>query len=628
MSVHLAPDGSDDDTGTPDKPLRTFARAIAVARDLSPGEKTITVHGGSYYGAEVVLTAADSGLTIEAAPGERPVLYGGLPVVSWEKEGAFYTAKLDGTQDGTWDFRTLVVNDETRPRARLPREGQFTHLTRFSEEWINVWYGDGPHVATVEENTTMRYSTEDIGSWLDLNNAECTVFGTWDVSLVGLKSLDDETQTATFSIECMYPPGSFGTLRHALTCKRYGTYVIYNVKEGMHEPGQWYLDRTEGKLVYWPLPDEDMSTTTVLAPSQHSIIRMEDGTQNVTIQGLTVSCSTTPLVKSGWGAGMFNGAIEASGIHDCRFTGITVENVEGQGFKLGGTNICVEECEVRQAGADGILLVNAAQSTIARNHIHHVGRVHHSSPGINETGERNVVEHNEIHDVPYCGIGGGGSGSVYQKNLLYRTMDLLCDGGAIYTYGKNQTMRYNFAHTQRDEGWGVIAYYMDLGSEDSISEYNLAVNCGWTSLDHISKNCTVRNNVFISTETMRINFGGAEGLTFKNNVLMADEVLFYPTSAEKPAMPDNVMFSFAGTIANEEEVRGEPRKLTPFEPRSGSVNADPKFTDWQNGDFSFRENSPALAFGIEAIDVSDVGINGLASDFWESGIELRADHGS
>jgi acyl-CoA synthetase (AMP-forming)/AMP-acid ligase II len=33
----------------------------------------------------------------------------------------------------------------------------------------------------------------------------------------------------------------------------------------MTEPGQWYLDRTAGKVVYWPVPGEEMSEAEVLA---------------------------------------------------------------------------------------------------------------------------------------------------------------------------------------------------------------------------------------------------------------------------------------------------------------------------------------------------------------------------
>ncbi len=39
----------------------------------------------------------------------------------------------------------------------------------------------------------------------------------------------------------------------------------------------------------------------------------------------------------------------------------------------------------------------------------------------------------------------------------------------------------------------------------------------------------------------------------------------------------------------------------------GTVLADPKFADPENGDFTLAEDSPAFALGFRAIDTSDVG---------------------
>ena len=84
MPVYVAPSGSDNNTGTSDNPFKSFAKACECARAFEAGkQKTITVRGGLYYDADLALTPADSGMTIEAAPGERPVLYGGHPVTSW-----------------------------------------------------------------------------------------------------------------------------------------------------------------------------------------------------------------------------------------------------------------------------------------------------------------------------------------------------------------------------------------------------------------------------------------------------------------------------------------------------------------------------------------------------------------
>ena len=96
----------------------TVTEALTASRNLKSDEpKTIIIGGGFYYEFELDLEPLDSGLTIEAASGEKPVLYSGRLVTNWEKDGKFYTAKLDGVKDITWDFRNLVVNDKLRPRA-------------------------------------------------------------------------------------------------------------------------------------------------------------------------------------------------------------------------------------------------------------------------------------------------------------------------------------------------------------------------------------------------------------------------------------------------------------------------------------------------------------------------------
>ena len=128
-TFYVAPNGSDRNKGTEEKPFKTITKARDAARkSKAEVPKKIVIRGGNYYEVELVLKPDDSGLTIEAYPGEKPILYGGRPVTNWEKDGKFYSAKLEGVKDRTWDFRTLVVDNELRPRARLPKKGEFKHL--------------------------------------------------------------------------------------------------------------------------------------------------------------------------------------------------------------------------------------------------------------------------------------------------------------------------------------------------------------------------------------------------------------------------------------------------------------------------------------------------------------------
>ena len=73
-------------------------------------------------------------------------------------------------------------------------------------------------------------------------------------------------------------------------------------------------------------------------------------------------------------------------------------------------------------------------------------------------------------------------------------------------------------------------------------------------------------------------------------------------------MPNNVLYSLSGKIMLNKLLDYRVFEELPLEPRDGTVFADPLFTDAENGDYTFREGSPAPQLGIEPIDVSSDGI--------------------
>jgi len=76
-SIHVSPTGSDAAPGSAGRPLATLNAALARCRQPG-GARTIILHEGVYpLAAPLQLDARDSGLTLVAAPGESPVLYGG-----------------------------------------------------------------------------------------------------------------------------------------------------------------------------------------------------------------------------------------------------------------------------------------------------------------------------------------------------------------------------------------------------------------------------------------------------------------------------------------------------------------------------------------------------------------------
>ena len=72
------------------------------------------------------LGKADSGLVFECAPGAKAVVSGLRDIGGWRKEAdGLWSASVPWVTAREKGFRSLFVNGEARPRARLPKGGDF-----------------------------------------------------------------------------------------------------------------------------------------------------------------------------------------------------------------------------------------------------------------------------------------------------------------------------------------------------------------------------------------------------------------------------------------------------------------------------------------------------------------------
>ncbi len=603
-TLHVAANGNDAWSGAlpepnaagNDGPLATLTAARDAARKLTPDQpRRIVVRAGRYLLEEpLVLGPEDSGLTIEAAADEQVELYGGRRITGWRAEGErLWAADLPDVAEGKWDFRMLVVNGRFCRRARLPKEGTFAHLSEFNVPWMSTTGGGWQRKPTDEELTTLRYRPEDLGPWLDIKNAELTVYHMWDESVVGVAAMDEAAHTLTFSNPAGHPPGAFGVKK----------YVVWNVKEGITEPGQWYLDRSAGKVVYWPLPGEDMTEAAVFAPTTESIVRIqgekEAPVRNVTVRGLSLSVTNTPLQAGGFGAGRFDGAISLRFAESCSLEGLTLVNVGGQAIKVqDAASVRVEGCEVHDVGACGII-VRGSGCIVTDNHVHHIGLTYPSAIAVWSGGNGVQIAHNEIHDTPYTAIACGGDDHLIESNLVHHAMQELKDGAGIYiTFCKRVTLRGNFIRDIAEVGgYGSSAYYLDEQAEDCLVEGNLSLRVPRPSHNHMAKNNTIRGNVFICEGDATLTFPKSTDFTFEENVICAEGKIAFSNPEAITEATANVLFSATGTI------EGAPE---------GSIAEDPLVSVSENGVVAYHVDSPALKLGIAPLDVRGAGRRGTA----------------
>jgi len=613
VTFFVAPVGNDNWSGRvaqansarTDGPFATLQAACRAAREIGTGQKrTVVVQAGEYFLSEpVVLTSRDSGLQIVAAPGAVVRLYGGRKVQGWQRDGErFYAADLPGVREGTWDFRTLIVNGRYCPRARLPKQGYFEHLSVFDVPWMSTTGGGWKRKPTDAELTTMKYKPEDLGPWLDIRNAEITVYHMWDESLVGVSANDPSSHTLVFSTPAGHPPGAFGVRK----------YVLWNVREGMTEPGQWYLDRTRGKVVYRPLPNEDMAAAEVIAPAVESIISLNGTRDNpikdVTIRGLTLAVTTTPLKAGGFGAGRFHGALDAYAAQDCTFADLEILNAGGQAIKASGSNLRIERCHTHHVGACGIRF-NGSGIEIADNHVHDVGLTYPSAIALTGDGENCRISHNHVHHTPYSAVTCGGKENRIEANRIHHAMQELHDGAGIYCFGgKGLVLRDNFIYDIVDTGgYGASAYYLDEQCEGCVVEKNLSINVVRPSHNHMATKNAIRNNVFINDGDLQLTFPRSSDYTFEKNVLYAKGRITFDNYEGIATASNNVLFSGQGEVQCNRLDRYNRTGSYSLRPAGSNVHADPKLMAYEQGKVEFAPDSPTRELSIEPIDVSAAG---------------------
>jgi len=127
-TIFVSPSGSDAaGDGSQDSPFATPARALQASRAApAGGPNTIVLRGGTYFVPQtLVLTPADSGLTLQGMPGEEAWLSGAQPLigVTWKAvnvSGGANVWSADLSALGIASAPGLRINGERLIRARFP----------------------------------------------------------------------------------------------------------------------------------------------------------------------------------------------------------------------------------------------------------------------------------------------------------------------------------------------------------------------------------------------------------------------------------------------------------------------------------------------------------------------------
>lgn len=659
----VAPNGSDAAPGTAQEPFATLARARDAVRVLKEkgsyeGPIVVMVRGGTYRLTEPLrLGPEDSGTAKEpviycAAPGEVPVLSGGRAIAGWRKaEGQLWVAEVPEAKKG-WNPRQLFVGGERQIRARTPN---FDPARPTTGGWAFVQKPPAPpgKGKPQAEKDRFHFKEGDIAPWPRSPEPEVHIFPAWGWvnAILSVDKVDHENRVVHVKNgNCTQElrPGN--------------RYFVENVFEALDTPGEWFLDRAEGRLYYWPR-EEGFAAQEVVAPVLDRLIELagdegkEGGdaprqkvglraVEHVVIRGFTFRHTDysleQPSVYTPSDAAIVLRRARHCVVEKCSFLGIG-----GYAVRLceGASRNAILANEVADAGQGGVLMDGPAatqptDNLVAGNHIHGCGRIWKHVAGVYvTTGSGNRIAHNTVTDVPRYGISlksfGPGNGShrnTIEYNKLLRTNLETNDTGAIETLGRDKedtgnVIRCNLILDVVGLGtteagamltpyytWGI---YLDDYSSGTVVSGNIVARTVRGGVHvHLGRNNVIENNILVDGQLQQVEFNGAEWMA--NNALVRNIVAFRQGAAIRVnRWHDKVLSGCDRNVywpGADGPAPAFPKGAFAKWQEAGydriSIVADPLFVDAKKDDYRLRPDSPALKLGFRPTDVSKIGIEG------------------
>lgn len=623
-----------------------LAAVLAQARKAAKPVRIVVEEGVHPITETITLGKDDSQVTWS---GKNAVFIAGKPITGWTKtENGLWKATLP---DKAWKFEQLWINGHRATLARSPNKG-FFHITE----------AVGPGLFP-DLNENMNFHAFGIAKehyamlkaipQTERDQVLLTVTHAWAVGQCRIKALNDDVRAVQIRGRSRYPFVEFEPDQR---------WWVENFRAALDAPGEWFLDRAKGEVLYQPLPGEDMTKAEVIAPVVDKFIVMK-GAHEVRFEGISFQYSNhlypAEGLHDGQAAMTSDGAIEIEdslGIHfeNCE---ITHTGLHAIWFKNGCADSTVTHCHLHDLGGGGVYVGETQRPGEARvNHhividdciIQHGGRLHPSACGVVFTHTQHcAVTHCDIGDFFYTGVSAGwnwGYGDtascatrVENNHIHHLGWAYLSDMGGFYGLGTSPgtVVRGNHIHhvaAHRYGGWGL---YNDEGSSTVLMENNL-VHDTWNAgfHQHYGYYNTVRNNIFAFGHSAQIQASRNEPrLRFRylHNIVVWDPAsplldggewnwkffdkpdrgdpkdslvfrsnLYWPTNGKIPALLTKTHFSWS-----------DWRKMGRD---NGSLFADPMFENLAQRDFRLKPGSPAEKIGFKPWDLTLAGVR--KQDAW------------
>lgn len=588
VDFYVSPSGNDQNQGTKEAPVATFIAARDLVRKYKsiheslPSEGiTVWVGEGEYFLNEpFILDENDSGspenpIVWRAQERGKVNITGGRSISSetfkdiedkairsrLTKEASKKVKCINLKELGITDYGEhkligqalpispapleLFFNDKPMTLARYPNQG-FILVEEVVDEGSIPRTGDYSNRGAI-----LKYSDQRHAAWAGDDDVwfEGTFNHAYSDAKIHVEKIDTVSKQVKFSQPLMYG---------LMSGKPYQRYIATNILDELDMPEEWYLDRKNGLLYFWP--PSDLGEGKVMISVQEDPLVCLEGVSHIVFRDF--------IIEYGRGIGLYmergqNNLIAGCTVrnfgtvgicmgHGARqtFPGITHEDYDGvpvsrrvgsyaaQLYKYtiwdrqAGINQRIQSCDVYNTGTGGIILSGGdKRKLISGNNIVDNCKVHDYNRrakfgygGIRVDGSGNKVSHCEIYNSDFHGIVSMGPEHVFEYNNIHHVTLNSGDVSAWYT-GRNPSdrglvVRYNYFHDCGNPQKMTMGVYCDDSTAGVLVFgnvfYNMHNSYG-VFYSNSGRDHTVKNNIVINPQDYTVELSSHYYTWYKGN---------------------------------------------------------------------------------------------------------------
>lgn len=633
-TLYVSPEGNNNNSGTIKAPFQTIDKALAVAQQISDEAVQIQLREGTYYlPAPLIIEANKKALTLTAYNNEIVVISGGNEIeVDWKKVRRKKYLKTKVTHPG---FDQLYINGEKRILARYPNYQEGVLMNGTAEDAI---------------------SSKRVRSWKNPKGGLIHALHTGEWGGMHYKIEGKEGDQLIYN-------GGFQNNRPSNLHQRYR--YVENIFEELDAPGEWFFDKEEQTLYYYPYPNENLADAKIEVSNIASLIELRGTTdqsvKNVTIKDLhfthtsrTIMEAYEPLTRSDWQIHR-GGAVFMENAEDCTVQNNTFTQLGGNAIFISGyaNNCDIKSNHIHHIGASAVALVGHVSSlrspsfeyrefvpfdeldqtpgpknnqyprqcTVEDNLIHHIGEIEKQVAGVQiQIAAQLNIRHNTIYQVPRSGINigdGAFGGHILEYNDVFETVLETSDHGAFNSWGRDRFWHPNYQTLDTLTANHPHLILLDALYQTIIRNNRFRCDHGWDiDLDDGSSNYHIYNNLCLSggiklregfyriaENNILINNTLHPHVWFKNSgdVVQRNIMMNSYRPIELQDWGKSIDYNFFPSQAGLEEVQK-------YGVDAHSIAGTLEFKDPENADFTVVGNKDPYKIGFENFPMDRFGV--------------------